>query len=78
MNLPSDARDEDGNPSIILVCISGGKDSAVLLDMMVKIVGSRRDVELVCGCVDEGIEGYRSPSIAVSYTHLTLPKILLV
>ena len=39
LDLPSDARDESGNPSVILVCISGGKDSAVLLDMMVKIVG---------------------------------------
>ena len=63
LGLPSDARDENGEPSVILVCISGGKDSAVLLDMMVKIVGSRRDVELVCGCVDEGIDGYRSPSM---------------
>lgn len=63
MHLPSDARDDNGNPSIILVCISGGKDSAVLLDMLVKIVGDRRDVELICGCVDEGIEGYRSPSM---------------
>ena len=63
LDLPSDARDESGNPAVILVCISGGKDSAVLLDMMVKIVGARRDVELVCGCVDEGIDGYRSPSI---------------
>ena len=61
--LPSNANDEDGNPSVILVCISGGKDSAVLLDMMVNIIGARRDVELVCGCVDEGIEGYRSPSM---------------
>ena len=35
----------------------------MLLDMLVRIVGSRRDVELVCGCVDEGIDGYRSPSM---------------
>ena len=63
LHLPSDARDDSGKPAVILVCISGGKDSAVLLDMMVKIVGARRDVELVCGCVDEGIDGYRSPSI---------------
>ena len=34
-----------------------------MLDMLVKIVGARRDVELVCGCVDEGIDGYRSPSM---------------
>ena len=63
LKLPSDARDENGNPSVILVCISGGKDSAVLLDMLVKIVGARRDIELICGCVDEGIDGYRSPSM---------------
>ena len=63
LELPSDARDEKGNAAVILVCISGGKDSAVLLDMMVNIVGDRRDVELVCGCVDEGIEGYRAPSL---------------
>ncbi len=63
LHLPSDARDASGNPGVILVCISGGKDSAVLLDMMVDIVGSRRDIELVCGCVDEGIEGYRAPSM---------------
>lgn len=63
LKLPSDARDEKGNAAVILVCISGGKDSAVLLDMMVNIVGDRRDVELVCGCVDEGIEGYRAPSL---------------
>ena len=63
LELPSDARDEKGDAAVILVCISGGKDSAVLLDMMVNIVGDRRDVELVCGCVDEGIEGYRAPSL---------------
>lgn len=63
LDLPSDARDGDGNPAVMLVCISGGKDSAVMLDMLVRILGDRRDLELVCGCVDEGIDGYRVPSM---------------
>ena len=43
--------------------VSGGKDSAVLLSMMSEIIGRRRDVELVAGCIDEGIDGYRAPSL---------------
>ena len=35
----------------------------MLLSMMEQIIGSRRDVRLVAGCVDEGIDGYRSPSL---------------
>ena len=31
--------------------------------MMADIIGSRRDVELGAGCVDEGIDGYRAPSM---------------
>ncbi|GIT75069.1 MAG: hypothetical protein Ct9H300mP30_1310 [Methanobacteriota archaeon] len=34
LRLPKDARHEDGSPYRILVAISGGKDSAVLLTMM--------------------------------------------
>ncbi|HSV42412.1 MAG TPA: tRNA 2-thiocytidine biosynthesis TtcA family protein, partial [Methanomassiliicoccales archaeon] len=41
------------------VCISGGKDSAVTLELMVKILGQRRDVEICAITVDEGIDGYR-------------------
>ncbi|MDP6639593.1 MAG: TIGR00269 family protein [Candidatus Poseidoniaceae archaeon] len=47
----------------ILVAISGGKDSAVLLERIHGILGPRPDVKIVAGCVDEGIEGYRSPSM---------------
>ena len=47
----------------IFVAISGGKDSAVLLTLIVDLVGKRRDVRIVAGCVDEGIEGYRPPSM---------------
>lgn len=50
-------------PTTVLVVISGGKDSAVLLSMLVDLIGSRPDVRIVAGCVDEGIEGYRPPSI---------------
>ncbi len=63
LDLPKDATSEDGSPFVILVAVSGGKDSAVLLSMMADIIGRRRDVELVAGCVDEGIEGYRAPSM---------------
>ena len=31
--------------------------------MIVDLVGKRRDVRIVAGCVDEGIEGYRPPSM---------------
>ncbi len=63
LDLPKDATREDGSPFVILVATSGGKDSAVLLTMMADIIGRRRDVELVAGCVDEGIDGYRAPSM---------------
>lgn len=63
LDLPKNALDENGNPRTILLCISGGKDSAVMLDMMHRILSPRRDIRLVAGSVDEGIDGYRSPSI---------------
>ena len=52
-----------GKHTTILVAISGGKDSAVLLDRIHENLGKRRDVTIVGGCVDEGIEGYRPPSL---------------
>ena len=63
LDLPKDATRLDGNPFRILVAISGGKDSAVLLSMMSDIIGRRRDIELIAVCVDEGIKGYRAPSM---------------
>jgi tRNA(Ile)-lysidine synthase TilS/MesJ len=64
--LPKNATKEDGSPFVVLVAVSGGKDSAVLLSMINEIIGKRRDVELVAGCVDEGIDGYRAPSMEFS------------
>jgi len=66
INLPKDARHPDGSPFKIFVAISGGKDSAVLLTMLVDIIGQRRDVEIISGCIDEGIDGYRSPSLELA------------
>lgn len=63
LSLPKDARGPDGTPFRILVAVSGGKDSAVMLFMLDDILGKRRDIEIVAGVVDEGIDGYRSPSI---------------
>ncbi|MBT7321411.1 MAG: tRNA 2-thiocytidine biosynthesis protein TtcA, partial [Euryarchaeota archaeon] len=66
INLPKNARHPDGSPFRIFVAISGGKDSAVLLSMLVDIIGRRRDVEIISGCIDEGIDGYRSPSLELA------------
>ena len=66
LKLPRDARHDDGSPYVILVAVSGGKDSAVLLTMVNDIIGKRRDVEIISGCVDEGIDGYRSPSLEMA------------
>ncbi|MBJ23503.1 MAG: TIGR00269 family protein [Euryarchaeota archaeon] len=47
----------------ILVAISGGKDSAVLLETLHHFLKNRKDVKLIAGCVNEGIKGYRQPSM---------------
>ena len=61
--LPKNSIKSIGRPFRVLVAISGGKDSAILLYFLNSILGMRRDVELIAGVVDEGIGGYRSPSI---------------
>ena len=61
--LPKNSIKSLGRPFRVLVAISGGKDSAILLYFLNSILGMRRDVELIAGVVDEGIDGYRSPSI---------------
>ncbi len=61
--LPKNSINTLGRPFKVMIAISGGKDSAILLYFLNSILGSRRDVELIAGVVDEGIDGYRSPSI---------------
>ncbi len=48
-----------GHGKHITVAISGGKDSAVTLFTLAKILGDRRDIRLTAFTVDEGIAGYR-------------------
>lgn len=47
----------------IAVGLSGGKDSAVLLEQLTEIFGERPDIEIVALAVDEGIHGYRDHSL---------------
>ena len=61
--LPKNSIKSIGRPFRVLVAISGGKDSAILLYFMHSLLNMRRDVELIAGVVDEGIDGYRFPSI---------------
>ncbi len=53
----------------IAVALSGGKDSSVLLFMLQKILGERRNLELFAVTVDEGIAGYRDKEM-ISATKL--------
>lgn len=53
----------EGEPTKIAVGISGGKDSSTALLLLKRYLGERRDVSLEAITVDEGIEGYRPPSL---------------
>lgn len=50
----------------IAVGLSGGKDSAVLLEQLVKIFGERPDIDIVGVSVHEGIDEYRDESISAA------------
>ncbi|MBE8539234.1 TIGR00269 family protein [Geoglobus acetivorans] len=50
----------------IAVALSGGKDSVVLAQVLKTLYGERRDIELHAITVDEGIEGYRPPTVEIS------------
>lgn len=50
----------------IAVGLSGGKDSAVLLDQLVEVFGERPDVDIVGVAVHEGIDPYRDKSISAA------------
>lgn len=48
---------------VIVVAVSGGKDSAVALKMTHNIFSVRKNVEIIGISVDEGIKGYRDKNI---------------
>ena len=50
---------------VIAVAVSGGKDSMVTLHLLHSILGERRDIEIKCITIDEGIEGYRPESVEI-------------
>lgn len=50
---------------IVGVAVSGGKDSMVTLSIVNDIFRDRRDVEIHCISIDEGIAGYRPPSLDI-------------
>lgn len=50
----------------IAVGLSGGKDSAVLLEQLAEIFGQRPDIEIVGVTVHEGIDEYRDESISAA------------
>lgn len=50
----------------IAVGLSGGKDSAVLLEQLVDIFGERPDIEIIGITVHEGIDPYRDESISAA------------
>lgn len=58
------------NGGTLAVALSGGKDSSVMLALLVKFLGMRRNVKILAITVDEGIQGYRSQTIAKA-TELT-------
>ena len=49
----------------IAVAVSGGKDSMVALKMVSSVFGPRNGVEVHAITIDEGIEGYRPPSVDI-------------
>jgi len=54
------------NTKNIAVAVSGGKDSGVVLYALARILGKIPSVNLTAVSVDEGIEGYRPPSLAAA------------
>lgn len=49
----------------IAVAVSGGKDSMVTLHLLYETFKGRKDIEIHCITIDEGIEGYRPSSIGI-------------
>lgn len=55
-----------GRGKRVAVAVSGGKDSIVTLRMVKKILGERRDSDVVGITIDEGIDGYRPSSLDIA------------
>ncbi len=55
-----------GKNDVIVVGLSGGKDSSVSLALMKKIFGERPDIKIIAVSIDEGIEHYRDKSLEVT------------
>ncbi|MBR3477250.1 MAG: TIGR00269 family protein [Candidatus Methanomethylophilaceae archaeon] len=53
------------NGDKLAVAVSGGKDSMVALKMIASVFGPRNGVEVHAITIDEGIEGYRPPSVDI-------------
>lgn len=49
----------------VAVAVSGGKDSMVALRILSSVFGPRNGIELHAITIDEGIEGYRPPSVDI-------------
>lgn len=49
----------------IAVAVSGGKDSMVTLHMVEEVFGGRGDIPITAITIDEGIAGYRPPSVEI-------------
>lgn len=50
----------------IAISLSGGKDSVVLTQLLKKMYGKRKDLEFCAITIDEGIEGYRQPTVDIA------------
>ncbi|AGK61523.1 TIGR00269 family protein [Archaeoglobus sulfaticallidus PM70-1] len=50
----------------IAIALSGGKDSTALTFVLKKLYGKRRDLEFFAITVDEGIAGYRPPTVEIA------------
>ncbi len=53
------------NGDKLAVAVSGGKDSMLALKMIASVFGPRNGVEVHAITIDEGIEGYRPPSVDI-------------
>jgi len=50
----------------VAISLSGGKDSVVLTHILKKMYGKREDLEFCAITIDEGIEGYRPPTVEIA------------